>query len=100
MTITSKLPNASLSLRVLARLLSYPDAGLRRHVPEMRNALHADRDGALGVQRIAHLWYVAAQPGVGIAQQARKHAQAQRSVGKFRGDGHGSNLCLDGNGAL
>jgi nitrate reductase delta subunit len=53
MTITSKLPNASLSLRVLARLLSYPDAGLRRHVPEMRNALHAER--AITVGRLAEL---------------------------------------------
>lgn len=36
------LPNASLSLRVLARLLSYPDAALRGHLPDMRAALHAD----------------------------------------------------------
>ena len=34
------LPNASLSLRVLARLLSYPDAELRAHVPDLRQALH------------------------------------------------------------
>src|SRR5450759_318371 len=41
-----------------------------------------------------------AQLGVGIAQQAREHPQAEVSVGEFRADGHGSNLCLDGNGAL
>ena len=37
------LPNASISLRVLARLLSYPDAELRSHLPDMRVALHADK---------------------------------------------------------
>ena len=37
------LPNASISLRVLARLLSYPDAELRGHLPDMRQALHADK---------------------------------------------------------
>lgn len=38
----SQLPNASTSLRVLARLLSYPDAALREHLPEMRQALQAN----------------------------------------------------------
>lgn len=38
----SQLPNASTSLRVLARLLSYPDAALREHLPAMRQALHSD----------------------------------------------------------
>ena len=38
----SQLPNASTSLRVLARLLSYPDAALREHLPGMRQALHSD----------------------------------------------------------
>lgn len=38
----SQLPNASTSLRVLARLLSYPDAALREHLAGMRQALHAD----------------------------------------------------------
>lgn len=37
------LPNASISLRVLARLLSYPDAELRGYLPDMRAALHADK---------------------------------------------------------
>lgn len=37
------LPNASISLRVLARLLAYPDAELRGHLPEMRAALHSDK---------------------------------------------------------
>jgi nitrate reductase delta subunit len=34
---------ASTSLRVLARLLSYPDAVLRGHLPDMRQALHSDK---------------------------------------------------------
>lgn len=37
------LPNASISLRVLARLLAYPDAELRGQLAEMREALHADK---------------------------------------------------------
>lgn len=36
------LPNASISLRVLARLLSYPDAELRTQLSDMRSALHLD----------------------------------------------------------
>src|SRR5450755_351768 len=53
MTITSKLPNASLSLRVLARLLSYPDAELRIHLSAMRDALHTER--VITVGRLAEL---------------------------------------------
>jgi len=52
MGITS-LPNAPLTLRVLARLLSYPDAVLRRHLPEMRDALHRER--ALAHRRLSEL---------------------------------------------
>lgn len=37
------LPNAPLTLRVLARLLSYPDAELRGHVGDMRQALDAEQ---------------------------------------------------------
>lgn len=36
------LPNASISLRVLARLLAYPDAALRGDLADMRAALHSD----------------------------------------------------------
>jgi nitrate reductase delta subunit len=43
MSVTSKTASASLSLRVLARLLSYPDAELRSHLSAMRDALHAER---------------------------------------------------------
>ena len=43
------LPNAPLTLRVLARLLSYPDAELRGHVGDMRQALDAEQ--ALGATR-------------------------------------------------
>lgn len=43
----------SLSLRVLARLLSYPDAELRSHLPEMREALRAE--GAITARRLAEL---------------------------------------------
>jgi nitrate reductase delta subunit len=45
--------NASFSLRVLARLLSYPDAELRIHLSEMRDALHAER--ALTAERLVEL---------------------------------------------
>lgn len=38
----AQLPNASISLRVLARLLSYPDTALRGYLPDMRQALHSD----------------------------------------------------------
>ena len=41
------LHDASISLRVLARLLSYPDAVLRSDLPDMRQALHADQRLAL-----------------------------------------------------
>jgi nitrate reductase delta subunit len=53
MTITSKSPDASLSLRVLARLLGYPGTELRSHLPEMRDVLRAD--GAVTVRRLAEL---------------------------------------------
>jgi nitrate reductase delta subunit len=36
------LPNASISLRVLARLLAYPDAELRSQLPDLRQALLAE----------------------------------------------------------
>ncbi|MGQ0511949.1 MAG: nitrate reductase molybdenum cofactor assembly chaperone [Betaproteobacteria bacterium] len=44
---------ATVTLRVLARLLGYPDAGLRGELPEMRAALRAER--ALGAARLAEL---------------------------------------------
>lgn len=47
------LPDASISLRVLARLLSYPDAELRSHLPEMRDALHAN--SAITANRLKEL---------------------------------------------
>ena len=53
MTIASKLPNAAFSLRVLARLLSYPDAELRSHLSAMHDALHTER--AITVGRLAEL---------------------------------------------
>lgn len=42
MTIKAKPKSASLSLRVFARLLSYPDAELREFLPEMRDILHSE----------------------------------------------------------
>ena len=42
-----------LSLRALARLIAYPDAELRAHLPELREALHAER--AFGARRLAEL---------------------------------------------
>lgn len=44
---------ASRSLRVLARLLGYPDAGLRGDLAALREALHGER--ALPQQRLAEL---------------------------------------------
>lgn len=49
----AQLPNASVSLRVLARLLSYPDAALREHLPDMRTAMHSDN--AVPASRLAEL---------------------------------------------
>ena len=53
MPLTSKSPNSALSLRALARLLSYPGAELHSHLPELREALHAER--ALAPGRLAEL---------------------------------------------
>ena len=53
MTGTSKTVSASLSLRVLAGLLSYPGAELRSHLPEMRDALRTER--AISAGRLAEL---------------------------------------------
>jgi len=39
---TAKPESASLSLRVLARLLSYPDAELREHLSKMREVLYSE----------------------------------------------------------
>jgi len=47
------LPNSSLTLRVLARLLSYPDADLRAHAGDMRQALAAEQ--ALPATRLQEL---------------------------------------------
>lgn len=46
-------PVATMTLRVLARLLSYPDATLRRHLPELRQALK--EESALSTARLAEL---------------------------------------------
>ncbi|MDP1646723.1 MAG: nitrate reductase molybdenum cofactor assembly chaperone [Rubrivivax sp.] len=43
----------TLTLRVLAHLLSYPDAALREHLGELRDALHTER--ALSFGRLAEL---------------------------------------------
>lgn len=44
---------SSLTLRVLARLLSYPDAELRGHLGDLRAALHSEQ--ALGARRLEEL---------------------------------------------
>ncbi len=49
----AQLSNASTSLRVLARLLSYPDTELRGQLPDMRQALRADK--AVPAARMAEL---------------------------------------------
>jgi nitrate reductase delta subunit len=53
MALFGNPPVASKSLRVLARLLGYPDAQLRAHLADMRDALHAER--ALSPSRLAEL---------------------------------------------
>ena len=53
MALFSNPPVASKSLRVLARLLGYPDAKLREHLADMRDALDAER--ALSASRLAEL---------------------------------------------
>lgn len=47
------LPNTSISLRVLARLLSYPDAALQSDLPDLRAALHSER--SVPAARVAEL---------------------------------------------
>ncbi len=49
----SKPVAASNTLKVMAHLLSYPDAALRRHLPELRGALQAEQ--ALASARLAEL---------------------------------------------
>ena len=46
-------PQATKTLRVLARLLGYPDAELRGHLADMQGALHAEK--ALPASRLAEL---------------------------------------------
>ncbi len=50
---TATIPNMSLTLRVLARLLSYPDAALRQHMDELREALR--REHAVSATRLTEL---------------------------------------------
>ncbi len=47
------LPNTCISLRVLARLLAYPNAALQADLADLREALHAQR--TLGAPRLAEL---------------------------------------------
>jgi len=53
MALFNTPPNASKSLLVLARLLSYPDVELRKHLVEMRDSLHCEQ--ALSQPRLAGL---------------------------------------------
>ena len=53
MALFNTIPKATKSLRVLARLLGYPDAELRGHLADMRAALHEEK--ALAPQRLAEL---------------------------------------------
>ena len=53
MALFNHPPMASRSLRVLARLLGYPDAELRGNLAELREALHQER--ALPPQRLTEL---------------------------------------------
>jgi nitrate reductase delta subunit len=47
------LKNASITLRVLARLLSYPNAELKSDLADMQSAVHAEQ--ALGKDRLAEI---------------------------------------------
>ena len=47
------IQNSTMTMRVFAHLLSYPDAALRQHLPEMRDALHGE--AALTPQRLSEL---------------------------------------------
>lgn len=53
MALFTTIPKASKSLRVLARLLGYPDAELRGHPSDLSSALHEEK--ALPAQRLAEL---------------------------------------------
>jgi nitrate reductase delta subunit len=53
MALFNTIPKASKSLRVLARLLGYPDTELRGHLADLRSALHEEK--ALPVQRLVEL---------------------------------------------
>ena len=43
MALFNTIPKATKSLRVLARLLGYPDAELRADLADMRTALHEEK---------------------------------------------------------
>ncbi len=67
--LTKPLPVASRTLRVLARLLSYPDAALREHLPELAAALRTE--AALSAARLAELddlihWIAGPSRGSGL----------------------------------
>ena len=53
MTLTPECPDARYTLRVLARLLSYPDERMHGNLAAMREALHRER--ALTAARLAEL---------------------------------------------
>ena len=60
-----------LTLRVLAHLLSYPDASLRQHLVEMTAALQRER--ALAPERLAELAALMQHLGVGRAMDVEAH---------------------------
>ncbi len=66
MALFTTAPRMSLTLRALAHLLRYPDAELRAHLGELRDALRDER--ALTVSRLAELDHLLdrlrAQPGL------------------------------------
>jgi len=53
MALLSNPPNASISLRILARLLSYPDRALQSDLPDLRAALQSER--SVPTARVAEL---------------------------------------------
>lgn len=64
-------PNASISLRALARLLAYPDAALRADLADLRQALHGER--ILGRARLGELDALIDQLGAPERLSAEAH---------------------------
>ena len=73
------------TLRALARLLGYPDAELRAHLPQIREVLHAE--GALPAARLVELdALIAYLQGLGIANEPPPAATAAATTASITGN--------------